>query len=445
MLTATQEGRFGEAEQLLTGFLEEKFSIQIGKGTLKIRQDSISLNSVNGFYTDRDGRRFFFKFHMEKGEEHTVKEYYNARHLEEAGYPVEMPVHVSTEPGQQILVYNYMDDQRFFDLCDKVGQSGGKEEIGRLVAAEDELNRICAERVIETLHDAGPAELAQEPILQLFYWRLVDKQDDSVLVPGGRHHSFYVGKDFKFPGGLTLSYGELADLKWNINGRQYNNTLQSTFDRARELLAPGRAAHYAACTSHGDDHNGNKWGTVDAQGAVHLRYFDPAFAGKHIPALLAGVKTLFHDTLAHEKWLYDSRVADGQINAAVDVRGDTIYVTHDWALSDLRFDMMASKRDLFWTPVVQELQARRMLPDDWEEYVRAALFCCPTLVMNLRANAGTAQNTHTPRTSALGLSIAMMLASRPAQGQRDLVSDFFGTIRNSLEERTKADVIGNRG
>jgi hypothetical protein len=38
--------------------------------------------------------------------------------------------------------------------------------------------------------------------------------------------------------------------------------------------------------------------------------------------------------------------------------------------------------------------------------MRLALFCCPTLVMNLRA--GSASN-HNPTSSAIGFSTAMML------------------------------------
>jgi hypothetical protein len=59
--------------------------------------------------------------------------------------------------------------------------------------------------------------------------------------------------------------------------------------------------------------------------------------------------------------------------------------------------------------------------------MRAALFCCPTLVMNLRADAGSASNSHTPKTSLLGLAIAVMLAQSPAKGD-DVVSKFFGEI-----------------
>ena len=40
---------------------------------------------------------------------------------------------------------------------------------------------------------------------------------------------------------------------------------------------------------------------------------------------------------------------------------------------------------------------------DWERYVRLAMFCCPTLVMNLRAGA----DRHGETSSLLGLSVAV--------------------------------------
>ena len=108
-----------------------------------------------------------------------------------------------------------------------------------------------------------------------------------------------------------------------------------------------------------------------------------------------------------------------------------MYVEHNWELPALRRDFLYSKLENFWKPVLGVLKAQDQLPDDWEAYVRCALFCCPTLVMNLRAGAGSAQNKHTPRTSLLGLSIAIMLSSAPAEGE-DALSQFFKELRDSL-------------
>jgi hypothetical protein len=69
-----------------------------------------------------------------------------------------------------------------------------------------------------------------------------------------------------------------------------------------------------------------------------------------------------------------------------------------------------------WRPLLQELKRRRMLPADWRDVVRLALFLCPTLVMNLRAGA----TTHTPVSSLIAFSVAVMAGSEPADGSDDV-------------------------
>lgn len=416
ILRATRAGGYAAAEQGLIAFLEHKFSLKLN--ALGIRRDTISLNSVNGVFSTRDNKKYFFKFHHEEGEEETLKEYYRAELLEKSGLPVEMPVYVSKEPGEQILIYPYLQHERFFDLCAR--SENGDDTI---VSAEKEFNALCAKKCIETLHRASPDELMDEPILQLFYWRLVE---DKKGTPGGRFHRFYRDQDFILPG-MTLSYDELANKTWVINGIRYAITLGQAFDNAMHWMAPETLGAYGACIAHGDDHNGNKWAVPQEDGSLKISYFDPAFAGAHIPALLAGVKTLFHDTLAHPLWLYNSKDADVALQIAAEIKGDEIHVRHNWAMSPLRKALFEAKRDEFWAPVTQSLKDKGWLPRDWQEYVRAALFCCPTLVMNLRAGVGTVQNTHTPGTSLLGLSMAIMLAKAPDSGT-DTIAEFFKTI-----------------
>ena len=62
-----------------------------------ITADWSSLNSLNGLVDVADGRRYFFKFHQEEGEEGTVEEYYRAELLQRAGLPVDMPAMMSPE------------------------------------------------------------------------------------------------------------------------------------------------------------------------------------------------------------------------------------------------------------------------------------------------------------------------------------------------------------
>jgi hypothetical protein len=69
-----------------------------------------------------------------------------------------------------------------------------------------------------------------------------------------------------------------------------------------------------------------------------------------------------------------------------------------------------------------------MLPDDWQRIVRSALFCCPILVMNLRAGAAHgATPGRSPAISALSFAIAVMAGSEPLNG-KDTFSQFIGGI-----------------
>jgi hypothetical protein len=146
-------------------------------------------------------------------------------------------------------------------------------------------------------------------------------------------------------------------------------------------------------------------------------FFDPAFAGSHLPALLAEIKATFHNIFAHPLWLYDARLAAEKYTAAVRLRGEVLEVEHDWRLSDLRTAFLDSKFRRVWRPLLTELKRRGLLPANWRRIIRCALFCCPTLVMNLRAGAGD----HNPVSSAIGLSVAIMAGSEPATG-RDTLS-----------------------
>ncbi len=421
---------YAAAEAALAAFIQKKFSLDLQAASLQIRRDSISLNSVNGFFEDKAGKKYFFKFHLEEGENETVKEYYRAELLAQVGYPVEQPLFISTEVGEQILIYPYLQHERLFDVCRRIEQ--GAEDGTAIIAAQIELDKLCAQKAIETLSIGMREDYVNEALLQLFYWRLVDTAAGEPDVPGGRHYRFYVDQEFKFPNGLTLSYAELAKLRWNINGVDYGMTLGEAFDRARTIMAPENVENYPACIAHGDAHNGNIW-VKENNGKTSLSYFDPAFAGNKMPVLLAEVKPLFHNIFAHADWLYDAADADQMLAVKAEVRDDTLYVVHNWQLPELRAAFLQSKLSNFWIPVLRELKQRDLLPDDWQKQVRAALFCCPTLVMNLRAGAGMERNIHTPQTSLLGLSIAMTLAAQPMNGEDD-ISEFFDKISQNLQK-----------
>lgn len=399
-------GKWREAEALVGGLVAAQFGLRVT--ATKINRDQYSLNSLNGIVELADGSPFFFKFHQEEAEGETVAEYYRAEALQRAGFPVDVPAHASGEVGRQILLYRKRTDPRLADLCRAMELAGDFSGMDELVALQAESDRRVAAIYRATLHDAAPSETAAEPIHRLFHARLVDADDPGRL--GGRAHRFHVGQRFEFPG-AALEWDELKDLRWRINGVTYRDTLAELFAAAHALLAPERLAGHGAVVAHGDAHNANIW--VTAEGLV---FFDPAFAGEHVPALLAEIKPTFHNIFAHPFWLYDAPVAAERFRASVRRQGDTLVIEHDWRLSPLRQAFLAGKARDLWRPLLALLADSGRLPQDWRQIVRLALFCCPTLVMDLRAGSASG---HNPVSSAIGLATAIQVGTEPVDGADD--------------------------
>lgn len=404
------------AEALLKALLEDVFPITVTG--LRINRDQYSLNSLNGFF-EAGGEDFFFKFHQEEGEEAMAGEYYRADILARTGLPVDQPVLMSVLPGEQILAYRRRSDPRFSDVLRALDVTADPRLEDVAVAAETALGRKIAAVYLETLHPVTRQGVRAEPIHRLFHERMVDPVTKAS--PGGRYAAFYVGKTFAFPG-VTLDWAAFAAARVAVNGRRYTRTVGELFAGALDRLAPDRLADAGGVTAHGDAHNANVWFTRTTDG-VDLAFFDPAFAGTEIPALLAEVKATFHNCLAHPFWLYDPDEAAARFRVAADYTDGVLSIETDWRLSTVRERLLASKAREVWRPLLAELKARGMLPADWEEVVRLALFLCPTLVMNLRAGAAT----HNPVSSAIGFAVAVMAGCRPEAGD-DAMTSFFASI-----------------
>ncbi|GAB2175571.1 hypothetical protein [Dongia sp. agr-C8] len=411
-----QAGRVAEAEAVVAALIAEEFGRAVGK--LTINRDAYSLNSLNGFVETAAGS-FFFKFHQEEGEDRMSGEYYRARILAEAGLPVDLPVETSTRPGRQILLYRLRQDRRLAEVARDLDEERDVAKLAPVIAAQAALDRAVADVYRRTLHPITPEQSRAEPIHRLFHERLRDFDRPGEI--GGRFASFYRDQDFVLPG-ITLNWRDLRDLKIAFNGVLYRDSLGSLFDAAFAELDPSRFAGLGV-TAHGDAHNANVW-YEEAQTPPHLSLFDPAFAGSHVPALLAEVKPTFHNIFAHPYWLYEPQVAATRFRAEVTRRGDLLEIKTDWALSPLRTRFLERKAELLWRPLLREMQARGQLPQDWRRRLKLALFCCPTLVMNLRAGAGS----HKPVSSAIGLGIAVMMGSAPKEGAGDALSAFLDAI-----------------
>ena len=394
------------AEQLLATFIHDTLSLPVN--TVELRPLAVSLNSFNGFLTLADGKRLFFKTHAEP--DNVIGEYYNARRLAEAGYPIIEPVFSSTEAGKQLLIYEVIDSPSVFDIAWEI-ENGDNTYLSTLTDAQNRADDLLFQCYRQTLifQDAGDAALA--PIHQLFYHRLT----------GGRLERFYgglpgqigVGFQIHLPGG-KFDMREVREVKWQINGEFYDQNLDNLILNAIRLLIPSQSG--MSVIGHGDAHNGNVF-FIPETDRPQLVYFDPAFAGRHDP-LLDVVKPLFHNVFA--MWMYfpGDKTRDTQIS--LKMSDDLWIVEHNYQLHAVRLMFLRSKLERVIIPLLQMLKEYKQLRSDWRTYLKSALFCCPFLTMNL-ADPGK----FTPEISLLGLamSIEMACESKHNKSQIDQILD----------------------
>jgi hypothetical protein len=401
-------GRRDEAGAALATMIAEETGLAVAG--VRVTSDGYSLNSVTARVDLVDGRPLFAKLHTEEGEEHTVQEYYRARVLAAVGLPVDVPVASSTTPGRQVLLYEFRTAERMADVMRRADRGELDDAtMARLLAAQADLDRAVGNAYVASLHEASAADVAGEAVHQLFAHR---------LAPGGRLDRFYRQRAEPVPlaRDLAVPWAELAELRWVVDGRAHAHTLGEVFAEAGARLAPG-ALGGVAVGHHGDAHDANVWVTPEG-----LRWFDPAFAGAHVPALLAEVKPTFHNVWAHPDWLYHP--AGTAAGARVTRRGGELHVTLGWSLPAVRIRRLASTVTHVWTPLLAAMAARGLLDADWERTVRCALACCPSLVLDL------ASPVRRPEVIALGFAMTLMLAS-PAD-EPSPIDAMFSSLRQSL-------------
>jgi hypothetical protein len=401
------------AEAILKSFLRETFDLEVV--AVELRLLAISLNSFNGFLTLQDGARLFFKTHIEP--DNVIGEYYNASRLAAAGYSVIQPVFSSTESGKQILIYDVIDDPSVFDVAWQI-ENGDESRLLDLTTAQHDADDRLQELFTQTLAYQSADDAAQAPIHQLFYHRLTE----------GRLTRFYgalPGQDSSSKYRIHLPGGEfdmriVRQVQWEINGQRYNQSLDDLIIKALQLLKPFQDG--LSVIGHGDAHNGNVF-LQSHDGVSSLLYFDPAFAGRHDP-LLDLVKPLFHNVFA--MWMYFVQEKTAQTHISLNIQDNVWHVDHDYVLHPVRKMFLESKVDRVLIPALKLLKEEGNLRPDWRTYIKAALFCCPFLTMNL-ADA----NKFTPEMSLLGLLMAVEMGAE-SNKKRSLIDQTLDEVAEAL-------------
>lgn len=376
------------AEALLLPFIRETFP-QLDVITVELRPLAISLNSFNGFLTLSDGKRLFFKTHVES--DTVIDEYYNASMLASAGYPIIQPLYSSTRSEQQLLIYEVVEDPSVFDIARSLETSGTTSE--NLILAQNNADDALFQIYLNTLELQSSKEHEKAPVHQLFYHRLT----------GGRLDRFY-GNDVQIVlPEKTYPMSEVREVYWTINGSEYSETLNDIIQRAIHLLNPAQES--PSVIGHGDAHNGN----VFFKDQRELLYFDPAFAGRHHP-LLDLTKPLFHNVFA--MWMYFPGTEGEKLKISQSSEENYWIVEHNYQVNPVRQMFLSSKVERVLKPILSHLKQQSLLRPDWREFLKAALFCCPFLTLDL--------TRFPPEISLLGLSMSVQMGSE-SKGGRSLI------------------------
>jgi hypothetical protein len=394
-----------EAEALLLTFVSETFDLDVV--AVELRPLAVSLNSFNGFLTLSEGRKLFFKTHTEA--DNVISEYYNATQLAQAGYPVIQPLMSSTEADRQFLIYEVVTDPSVFDVAWAI-ETGVSEQSEALTEAQHAADNQLFVIYRETLKNQSALEAATAPIHQLFYHRLA----------GGRLERFYGNETpILLPDGYRLMQ-EIRQKRWQINGQVYVETLDDIIARSLVLLHPSQAG--LSIIGHGDAHNGNIF-LRSTPHQTEMFYFDPAFAGRHSP-ILDVTKPLFHNVFA--MWMYFPQIKSEQTNVRLKITPETLQVEHDYALHPIRRMFLESKINRVLIPILHELKKHNQLPSDWRQVLKASLFCCPFLTMNL-----TDSSKFPPEISLLGLAMTVEMGSE-SSGSQSLIDQKLDEVASQL-------------
>lgn len=404
------------SERLLLVFLRQVFSPEVAR--VRLRPLATSLNSFNGFITLSNGRELFFKSHTES--DSVISEYYNAAQLVQVGYPVIQPLFSSVEPGKQLLIYEVVTSPSVFDLAWEIEQGRARHDtLDGLTEAQNHADDHLFQIYQQTLNVLTVEQNTKAPVHQLFYHRLTQGRFERFYGPlPGLGDGEQGDKEIVLPGGVCR-YSDLWQVRWRINGQNYENNLGEIISEATQLLNP--SGRTPSVVGHGDAHNGNVFMINDSTQS-RLVYFDPAFAGQHSP-FLDLAKPLFHNVFA--MWMYYPEVKHKIINLRLTQHDNLWDVTYLYPLPTVREMFLQSKVERVLIPLVKELKRTNLLPENWRSFFKAALFCCPLLTMNLAD-----RSKFSPEISLLGLAMSVEMGAE-SSGKRSHIDSILDIVETA--------------
>lgn len=247
-----------------------------------------ALNSVSGIiqlkYPDGSVKKVFGKIHIESNTKvinslGAEKEYVNAEVLVAAGWPVLKPTEISKTLDYPLLLYPVLKEPTLFEILEEFYTKRKSKISIKIISNLKKYNEKIGLKEIESLRTDKSNKATNAPVQALFLNR---------LKVGGRIDQWYAKETmFKLPGlENSISWEELLDARWIINGIPYDISLREIIDQARNNLAFQDEKEEFLILSHGDDHAGN------VRLANPPIVFDPAFAGWNPVSL--DVKALAH-------------------------------------------------------------------------------------------------------------------------------------------------------
>lgn len=321
----------------------------------------------------------FAKIHIESDTDSSSAlgsedEYSQANLLERYGWPVLKPILVSKSKEYPLLIYPRIREKTLFDLLEDSCSKGDNLVTSADLDTLTQFNERVGKAMLDGVKMVDSKEAISSPVQALFLER---------FKKGGRIDAWYEpDTEFVLPGiDEPMTWKEILESKWVINGDTYSITLAEIIKNARRSLSFEGESNALVCASHGDDHPGNIFMDRKNERAF---IFDPAFAGWN-PASLSNVKALAHSILPLGGMYYDPKIKNILYNwdekkkiISVDIPFETsiLYEAHEAIVKQVI--------DLRILPLFQKAKASGIDTKKELERIKHALVGCALLTTNIQ-------------------------------------------------------------